>query len=478
MSKRKFKNDKNITIEVIEEEEETCEEGSAKKKPKSAKDLFAVFKPDEHSESEEETEDHVTANNEYEENVDKKDVKMENDKDCASESESEGEDSKKNDEEDSKKKKQKKYYKRYTTEWEKVPAFKSWISASILGETYFYCKLCKKDYRSGKSELYKHMSAKKHKQNAMKSECPVQKQFLFKGLLCPVVTPFENTRNCEVNYSVLASYASFLKACGVKGILVNDITGEGMSLTMAERKKLLEKWVDLSREHNFFIMVQIGGVPVKCVTELVFHAEKLKVNAIVLMPDLYHRPKNHLDIIRYIKIISGYCKNMPIFYHHHPKHYGINDIDMTQFMLDITGEIDNFVGLIYTTNDLQAGLSALRINEEKFTVFLGTDEVILGAVASGFSCIMSNSLNILPKLIQSIYQSAKNGELQLAQKSQHLLNKALDCIYSYGNNVAGLKTGMKIITSLPILTVREPMDIIWEGNRDKIKKKLQEVGVV
>lgn len=42
------------------------------------------------------------------------------------------------------------------------------------------------------------------------------------------------------------------------------------------------------------------------------------------MPDLYNRPKNHLDLIRYIKIVSDYTEKVPILYHHYPKYTQIN----------------------------------------------------------------------------------------------------------------------------------------------------------
>lgn len=49
---------------------------------------------------------------------------------------------------------------------------------------------------------------------------------------------------------------------------------------------------------------------------------------------------------------------------------------MKRFLLDITGEVDTFVGLIYTTGDLQETVSVMELNPEKFIVFMGTDEVI------------------------------------------------------------------------------------------------------
>lgn len=61
------------------------------------------------------------------------------------------------------------------------------------------------------------------------------------------------------------------------------------------------------------------------------HAEKLKVGAIVLMADLYHRPKNHLDLIRYIKIISEYTEKVPILYHHYPKYTQLYNSKLKKF---------------------------------------------------------------------------------------------------------------------------------------------------
>ncbi|KAJ8926546.1 hypothetical protein NQ314_021085 [Rhamnusium bicolor] len=211
----------------------------------------------------------------------------------------------------------------------------------------------------------------------------------------------------DINYKLLNPYAKFLKACGVKGILINDVMGEGTSLTPEERKSLTEYWVDICKEKK-----------------------------------------------------------------------SIFNVDMTSFLLDITGEIDSFVGVIYSTNDLQESLSALTLNPEKFVVFMGTDEVMLGAVASGFTCIMGNSINILPKLAESICQCIKDGEIKSAQASQNLLKKALDNIYGNGDAVAMLKAAISIITNLPIETVREPLQTMWEGTMAKMKSKLHEIGII
>ncbi|KAJ8979646.1 hypothetical protein NQ317_001353 [Molorchus minor] len=347
--------------------------------------------------------------------------------------------------------------KKYKKEWESIPSVRPWISESIHGQHYFYCRFCKKDYKCGKTEIFKHMSAMKHRKH--------------------LTSTLVGSRSRDVNYKLIHPYAKFLKACGVKGILINDVMGEGMSLTTEERKSLTEFWVEICKEKNQFLMVQIGGAPMKSVIDMAIHAEKMKVGAIVLMPDLYNRPKNHLDLIRYIKIISDYTESVPILYHHYPKYTQIN-IDMTSFLLDITGEIDTFVGIIYSSNDLQESLSALTLNPEKYVVFMGTDDVMLGAVASGFTCIMGNSINILPKLAESICQCIKDGEIKSAQASQNLLKRALDNIYCNGDAVAMLKAAISIMTNLSVEPVREPLQTAWEGTLTKMKSKLHEIGII
>lgn len=69
---------------------------------------------------------------------------------------------------------QKNYIQKYKKEWEAIPAVKPWISESVHGPHYFYCRFCKKDYKCGKTEIFKHMSAMKHKKHLTNTTQSVQ----------------------------------------------------------------------------------------------------------------------------------------------------------------------------------------------------------------------------------------------------------------------------------------------------------------
>lgn len=48
---------------------------------------------------------------------------------------------------------------------------------------------------------------------------------------------------------------------------------------------------------------------------------------------------------------------------------------MSKFVFDMIGEIDSFVGIIFSSDNLKEASTALRVNPEKMVVFVGTDEV-------------------------------------------------------------------------------------------------------
>ena len=57
------------------------------------------------------------------------------------------------------------YLQRYLEKWESDAKFGDWIAKSDKGPMYYYCKVCNKDGKAGKSELEKHAAGKKHISN-------------------------------------------------------------------------------------------------------------------------------------------------------------------------------------------------------------------------------------------------------------------------------------------------------------------------
>lgn len=111
---------------------------------------------------------------------------------------------------------------------------------------------------------------------------------------------------------------------GCNGVLINGTTGEGSCLRVDERKKLAEVWLKCCRKFELTCMIQIGGCGIKDVYDLAEHAEKIGVDCVLCLPDLFFKPNTENDLVCYIKDIMKYCPTRPFYYYHIPRMSGVN----------------------------------------------------------------------------------------------------------------------------------------------------------
>lgn len=370
--------------------------------------------------------------------------------------------------------KKKSYMQKYKKEWENLPQFKNWVTESLMGPFYFFCKICKNDNRCGKTGIARHMACQKHIRNM---ELNNKKKNAFEGLICPVFAPFEKVKNreLEVKYSTIFRYAEFLKACDVDAVLVHDIIGEGMSLTTPERTSITEHWIKAREETKQHIMVQVGGAPFKEVIRMVRHCVTHKADSLLVLPDMFCRPDDHYDLLRYLKTISVYAQNIPLWYYHKPKYTNVT-IDIMKLLTDI-GEIDTFVGIIFDSGNLEEAISIMHMFP-KYLISVCTNEGILGAFANGIKSIVGVSLNFMPKIVQDIKKMTKDGKLIEAQESQKFLNKSFGIIKEKGNFISAMKCTMNILTKVKVGGVREPLVGIWDNTAKNMEAEFKQLGIL
>ena len=78
----------------------------------------------------------------------------------------------------------------------------------------------------------------------------------------------------EINPSAITYYAQKLKKDGLSGVFICGTTGEGMSMTLGERKRIAEEWVKF-QEGDFKIIVHVGTTSLKQSQELAKHAQQI-----------------------------------------------------------------------------------------------------------------------------------------------------------------------------------------------------------
>jgi len=283
-------------------------------------------------------------------------------------------------------------------------------------------------------------------------------QFNFKGVLCPVLTSFNDDKNRTVNYDGIDKYASWLKQKNLHGVVVNGTFGEGTTLKLEERLRIAEEWFKACRKHQLVCMIQIGGACVAEVYEMAAHAERLGVDAVLVLPDLFYRPIVEEDLVHYLKDVAQYCPTRPLFYYHIPLYTQVR-LSMPRFCDLADKEISTFCGLKYTSRDLQDGVACLKSGR---TIFLGKDSFLIGGLALGFDSVILKKSIICPELALEVYDLIRNNKLQDAMKAQARLNKRVNevCPNNVDSIVEFKKEFNKINSTFKVGPTRKPITCI------------------
>lgn len=97
-----------------------------------------------------------------------------------------------------------------------------------------------------------------------------------------------------------------------------------MLMNVLERKQVTEAWKKACDVNGIVLMVQIGGAPYPDVVELAKHAEKLQVDGVLCLPELYFKPKSPEKLTDYLKNVAVHCPSIPFFYYHIPMFTDVN----------------------------------------------------------------------------------------------------------------------------------------------------------
>lgn len=282
--------------------------------------------------------------------------------------------------------------------------------------------------------------------------------FNFKGMMVPVFTPFIDDKKRTINYDVIDKYAHHLKTMGFHGVMVNGSTGEGMTLTVDERVKLAEKWFEVTRKYDLKMLLNIGGLDLPELYLLAEHAEKLKVDAVMVMPDLFYKPKTEEDLFYYIKDIVTRMPTRPVLYYHIPIMTEVH-LDWFKFLHLIEKEIPLFAGF-YWADDKIDRVVFLKEKLPNFLYIIGTFTSLMGFMTEGFEAISMPLMNLFPEFIKDMYNLILDNKVREAIVVKEKLYKRFNEIFRLDMDVDYLvliKTEMeKIFPALRMGPVRRP----------------------
>ncbi|XP_047033969.1 N-acetylneuraminate lyase A-like [Helicoverpa zea] len=294
--------------------------------------------------------------------------------------------------------------------------------------------------------------------------------FDVQGVLAPVFTPF--LESGSIDFSIIPSYMAYLNENHINGILVGGTTGEGMSLSVHERKSLFEAWIAAARPFGTKVIAQVGGAPLPDVLELATHAENLKADGLMTLPELYYKPRTVDQLVCYLQQVSGAASTLPIVYYHFPMMTGV-DVSMPKLFqeaskLKLKLKLPNFKGV---KADLGVAMEVAHLLREDQKIFIANHH-IAPSVLMGHDTSIATVTNLFPVLVHNIVSAVKDSDVVNARVLQKRLNEIVTALAVEGDFVPAMKTAMELVTGIRMGQTRPPLVSFNYEQRSRLKDTL------
>ena len=291
------------------------------------------------------------------------------------------------------------------------------------------------------------------------------------GMVAATFTPMDNKG--DVNLSVIDKYAEWIASTPIKGVFVCGTTGEFSSLTMDERKAILERWVIATRK-RFKVIAHVGSNCQRDSIELARHAAQVGADAIASIAPSFFKPGTVNDLIDFFVPICKAAAELPFYYYNMPSMTGVN-LAVDKFLIEGKKKMPNLVGTKFTHNNLMEMGACIDLENHKFEVLHGYDEILIAGLSMGAVAGVGSTYNYIPNVYQAVFEAMKRNDVETARSYQMKSIRTVEVIIKYGGGVRGGKAIMKLIgidcgeCRLPItdFTAKEYDDL--KGDLEAIK---------
>ncbi|XP_053549963.1 N-acetylneuraminate lyase [Bombina bombina] len=297
-----------------------------------------------------------------------------------------------------------------------------------------------------------------------------------KGLVAATFTPM--TTSSEINLPVIRQYVDYLvHKQNVKNIFVNGTTGEGISLSVQERKHLAEEWVRCAKGKMDQVIVHVGCLSLTDSKELATHAASCGADAISAVSPSFIKPSSPDALVLYLKEVAAAAPSLPFYYYHIPCLTGIK-FQVQDILSKVQHQIPSFRGVKFTDINLMDFGRCIREYKE-FEYFYGVDEQLLGALAFGVQGAVGSTYNYLGKATNKMLEAFEDGNLKKAQEIQFSTQNFISFVLSNGWGLAEFKDIMSLASGLQLGPARLPLvSSITSDHHNQIKTQMGKLSLL
>jgi 4-hydroxy-tetrahydrodipicolinate synthase len=230
---------------------------------------------------------------------------------------------------------------------------------------------------------------------------------IFEGVIPAIVTPFGD--DGDVDAGALASNAEWMLDRGASGLVGTGTMGESQSLSLQERRLVVETLVEAASGRT----VTVGVSSESPGTSIALAADAAAAGAqgLMLLPPLGYEGDDR-EIEAFYRAVAE-STDLPIMAYNNPKSSGT---DMRPELVARLADIDGVVAVKECSGDARRIAEIRRIAHGDFEVLVGGDDWALEGFCAGATGWISGVANVAPRECAELYALCLEGRLQEARE--------------------------------------------------------------
>ena len=293
------------------------------------------------------------------------------------------------------------------------------------------------------------------------------KKVIFKGCATALVTPFTND---GINFEELRKLIEFQILEGIDGLVICGTTGESSTMSLAEKKSVIDFSVKVANG-RVPIITGTGGNNTSDAVAMSKYAESVGADGLLLVTPYYNKTTQKGLIAHFSKIAESV--NIPIILYNVPSRTGLNIEPETCLELS---KIPNIVAIKEASGNISQVAKIANLCNDELTIYSGNDDQILPILSLGGLGVISVLSNVYPKFVHEMVMDYLTGNWQKATASQIYSLPLINALFSevnpipikYALNKIGFNCG---IPRLPLIELSDK-------NKERIDTLLKETSKI
>jgi len=291
-----------------------------------------------------------------------------------------------------------------------------------------------------------------------------------KGIIPAVITPL--TKEGKFSEKAMRKLINYLIDGGVHGLFVVGTTGEFYALLPEEKREIFQVTMDETKGR---VPVYAGsnGITTRESVMLTQLAEECKVDAVSVLTPMFLSP-NQDQLIQHYKTVAANT-SLPVLLYNNPPKTGVNIAAASVAKL---AEVPNIISIKDSSGDLTLTAEYIRLTQgrDDFSVLMGRDTLIYGALCYGAVGSIAACANVAPRLCADIYDKFMAGDLKGALNAQFTL-APLRIAFSIGTFPAVIKESLTLL-GIEAGPCMDPAGPMTTEEREKVRQVLIGMGLL